>query len=330
MSMKESQIRKQSEVAYKQWAKQWRQHCVQHSQVPKKSLEDFRDTGLGKAILCVANGYSLEENIDVIKQHKDNVDIICCDKALGHLLDNGITPTFVVVCDANVNYDKYLKPWKDKLGETTLFINACGNPEWTFGANWKDIYMFVNKDIIESEKEFSLLSGCQNVIIAGTNVSNAMLILLTQCENKKQENFFGYDKYVLIGYDYSWKHGGKYYAFSEDGGGKDLYMRHLHMYAEDGTPLYTSGNLWFSKNWLDNYIKTFSLPVIQTAKHSVLQFGSTKDLAHQLKYSGAKDSAKVYKLLKSERARGIEVLKKIDFTINDIQRKQRLNFLQSI
>lgn len=330
MNMNENQIRKQSEVAYKQWAKQWREHCVEHSKVPQKSFEDFRDVGMGRAILCIANGYSFEENIELIKKHNKNVDIMCCDKALGHLLDHGIKPTYVVVCDANVDYKRYLEPWKDQLNESILFINACANPKWTFGANWKEIYTFVNKDIIQSEKEFSELSGCKNVIIAGTNVSNAMLILLTQCENNNRQNFFGYDKYILLGYDYSWKYGGKYYAFNEDGDGKDLYMRHLHMYANDGTPLYTSGNLWFSKNWIENYIKTFSLPVIQTAPHSVLQFGPTKDLAYQLQYSGAKDSGKVYKLLRAERTRGIEVLKKIDYTINEIQKKQRLNFLQSI
>lgn len=327
--MNSEQILRQSQVAYKQWAEQWRRHASEHKSYEKKPINDFKDIGVGKAILCVANGYSFEEQIETIKEQAANVDIMACDKSLGHLLDNGIKPTYVVVCDANVEYEKYLAPYEEQLQDTILFINVCANPEWTRNGNWKEIYFFVNKDIIQSEKEFSELSGCQNVIIAGTNVSNAMLILLTQCENNNKRNFFNYDKMILIGFDYSWKFGGNYYAFNKDGGGKDKYMCHMHLYADDGTPIYTSGNLWFSKNWIFEYIKTFSLPVVQTAAHSVLQFGPAKDLGYQMSYEAKKDDGPVLKLLKAEKERGLKVLENINYTINEIERRHWMSFLKS-
>lgn len=97
----------------------------------KNKLSDLEFSGIGKAILLVANGYSLEENMHTIKENKDKVDIICCDKTLGHLINNGIEPTYCLVCDANVDYEKYLKPFEDKLKNTILLINVCANPLWS-------------------------------------------------------------------------------------------------------------------------------------------------------------------------------------------------------
>jgi len=161
-----NQVMKQSKAAYGQWAPQWREHAKIHSKFKMNSLLDLENTGIGKAILSCANGYSLEENIEVIKENKDKVDILCCDKSLGHLLDNGIEPTYCMVCDANVDYDKYLLKWKDKLKNTILLINVCANPKWTEGIEWKKIYFFINKDIIQSELEFRSVYAKLNHLIS--------------------------------------------------------------------------------------------------------------------------------------------------------------------
>lgn len=181
--MNDKMIRAQSEAAYKQWAPQWRKHTKENSIFEMKSIHELENHGVGRAVLCVANGYSFEENIETIKKYQHNVDIFACDKTMGHLLDNGITPKFVMMCDANVDYEKYMAPYKDKLQDIILIANICGNPEWTKNGNWKDKYFFINKDILGSEKEFSEMSGCTNFIPAGTNVSNAMVVMLTQSDN---------------------------------------------------------------------------------------------------------------------------------------------------
>lgn len=301
--MNDQTIRQQSNAAYGQWAVQWRKHAVTHSAYKQKPLADFENVGVGRAVLCVANGFSFEEQIETLKKYQHNVDILCCDKTLGHLLDNGIIPTYCMVCDANVNYEKYLKPYEEKLRKTTLFINVCANPEWSENGNWKDKYFFVNQDIIDSHLEFSKLSGCKNFMPAGTNVSNAMVILLSQSDNTARRNVFGYDKILLLGYDYSWKFGGKYYAFNEDGNGKAQYMRHSYAVTPSGAFCYTSGNLAFSKEWLAKYVGAFNLPVLQCAPDSILQFGKSAKLEEQMQYSHKpEDRARVRDMVKELRA----------------------------
>jgi hypothetical protein len=274
----------QSQAAYKQWCVQWRGHAVEHSSYNMKPMRDFENLGVGRAVLCVANGYSFEEGIDIIKKYQHNVDILACDKTFGHLVSHGIKPKYLMVCDANVNYEKFLEPYLEHTSDTILFANVCSNPKWS-KANWKDKYFFVNKDILKSELEFSKLSGCNNFIPAGTNVSNAMVVLLTQSDNDGRKNFFGYDKILLIGYDYCWRHGKKYYAFDEDGNLKTNYMCHSYITIHSGSFGYTSGNLSFSAEWLAEYAKAFKLPLIQCTKETItsnIQFG---DLEKQLQYS---------------------------------------------
>lgn len=264
----------------------WRKYAREHAKLaPHKNISDFQNSGVGKAIVLVANGASFEEQIEVLKAHKNEVDIMCCDKTLGHLIDNGITPTFCLVADCKINYEKYMKPWEDKLNKTTLFMNVTANPQWSFNGNWKSKYFFVNFDVLRTEKEFSALAGgCPNQIAAGTNVSNAMMIFVTQSDNKARRNFFGYDKIILLGFDYSWRPEGSYYAFDKTGKGKHNYMRHVYAVNRNAEMVYTSSNLLFSAQWLENYLKIFKLPVVNCSVNGILGGAPTRPLAEQLPY----------------------------------------------
>lgn len=328
--MNDKMIRSQSEAAYKQWAEQWRDHAKQNSKFFMKSLEDFENTGVGRAVLCVANGYSFEENIELIKKHKDRIDILACDKTMGHLLDSGIKPKFVMMCDANVDYDKYMAKWKDQLQDTILLANVCGNPKWADNGNWKDKYFFINKDILESEKEFSAISGCQNFIPAGTNVSNAMVVILTQSDNTGRRNFFNYDKILCIGYDYSWRWDGKYYSFDQDGGKKHQYMRHIYLNTTDGDFAYTSGNLQFSAQWFETYVKAFNLPVVICTGKSILHKLKTAKLEEQIQYEYKPKDSKVvrdaYKALREINKQK----QKLEQTISNTQGEHWQAFLCSV
>jgi hypothetical protein len=308
-------------MAYMQWSKQWREHAHKHKGVAFKSFEDFRNVGIGKAVVCVANGYSFEENLETLKANQHNVDIFACDKTLGHLLDNGIKPTYCIVCDANVNYEKYLKPWEDQLQDTILFQNVCGNPKWTFNGNWKDRYFYVNKDVMNYEREFAALSGCNNLVTAGTNVSNMMIVLLTQCDNDKRQNLFGYDKILMVGFDYSWKFGGKYYAFDEKGGGKYHYMRHIYGVSQSGKLIFTSNNLSSSGSWLELYVKAYKVPVVQCSQDALYMFGKPGKLDEQIKYRHKPDDAPTVIGMVNER-RGLEKrLAELDNGLRDIARE---------
>jgi len=322
--MNHDQIVKQSKSAYNQWCKQWREHASFHKQYKMKSFDDFRNVGIGKAILLVANGYSFEENIETIKKHADNVDIMACDKTIGHLIDAGINPKYMLVCDANVSYEKYLKPWEDKLQNTILIQNVCGNPEWTKHGNWKDRYFYVNKDVMEYEKEFMALSGCVNQVTAGTNVSNMMVVMLTQCDNNRHQNLFAYDKMLLIGFDYSWRFDGKYYAFDHEANGKRYYMRHVYGTSKKGKLLFSSNNLSASASWLKLYLDAFKIKAIQCGHDAMMEYGGFGDLEDQMKYRHkASDRGRVDNLL-NERSSLESRMKWIDNNLKDISRDHYL------
>lgn len=314
MSLTPDAIKQQSLSAYNQWAVQWRAQAKEHYREKHNNLKDFQNHGIGKACLLVGNGYSFEENIETIKKHQDNVDIVACDKSMGGLLDNGITPDFVLLCDANVSYEKYMKPYEDKLKDTILFSNVCANPDWTRGGKWKDKYFFVNEDVLKSEVEFSKISNCYNFIPAATNVTGAMSVFMTQSNNNGRNNFFGYDKILMIGFDYCWRPDGGYYAFDHEGGGKRNYMKHVGAISYDGQYIQTSNNLLFSAKWLDKYIRTFSLPFVQCGKGCLLSGAVKGDLEKHIQYSYRAEDREEIRSAMSE-------LSKLDLLRNKLNNK---------
>jgi hypothetical protein len=249
-------------------------------------MEQLRNIGIGRAMLIVATGYSLEQNIGTIQEHWKKIDIMCCDKSLGILLDHGITPKYCVIQDARVSFDLYLKKWANdpRIKEITAIINICANPEWSHRASWKKIIFHANRDAMGYEKEFMKAANCNNMVIAGTNVSNAMLVIATQCSEADRRNFMGYDKYVLIGFDYCWTFEGNYYAFNKDGNGKASYMRHLYMIDVHGQEVYTSTNLHQSAVWGQSYVKNYMLPVVNCSNQTLLGVGKQFNLAEQMQY----------------------------------------------
>jgi len=295
------QILDQSNCAYNEWCVKWREHAIKHSKLKQPSLEDFRNIGIGKVIVLVANGASLEKHMDIIKENKDNIDIMVCDKSLGHLIKQGIKPKYCIMADAKVSYETYCEPYKDSLKETTLFANACGNPKWAFEADWKNIYFYINKDVIQSEIEFQKLSGCPNIIPAGSNVSNAMVIFVTQSCNEGRQNFFGYDIILLSGFDYSWLPDGNYYAYDKEANGKYYYMNHVSALNQNCDLVYTSHNLAFSAKWLYGYVTTFKLPVVQCSHDSLLPLPWSGPIDKYITYNyHCEDAGTMIKLDKSK------------------------------
>lgn len=327
--LSKDEIVMQSNAALTQWGPQWEEHAKEHSKYQMRPFSDFQNIGVGKVLLLVANGYSFEENIETIKKYRDNVDIMACDKTIGHLIENGIRPDYCMVCDANVNYEKYLEPYKDELYKTTLFMNVCGNPLWT-REKWKKTYFFVNMDAIKSEGKFMKLSGCKNTIAAATNVSGAMVVLATQSNNQGRNNYFGYDKIVLIGFDYSWRPGGNYYSFDPAADGKRNYMSHIYMPDRGGEMIDTSHNLLFSARWLTDYINAFQLPVVSGTTHTIVGSIKCNDLESELQYRyKPEDGQKVRKMVAELRHHKLQT-EKLTGKLNAMGQDHWQNYLESV
>ncbi len=269
------EVRVQSKAVYAQFGESlWIPNAKKNALLKNHDMNELQHSGIGKFAVLVAMGASLEKNIEMLKQYRDRIDIICCDKAFGPLYDHGIKADMVVVADASIPY-KYIQDHIQYTEGVKLFATPYANTEWTH--NWKGpIYFYVNQDAIETEQVFKPIIGNTRIIPASSNVSNAMLVLWTNCEGKKNENWGGYEAYYLVGYDYSWPLNGNYYAWNNPIP-KRNYMNHRTLIDMAGNVVFTSENLLFSCKWLISYVTTFDLPVFNSSLQGLL------DIPHKVR-----------------------------------------------
>ena len=276
------EVRTQSMSVWKQFGENlWIPNSKKNATLPREDINKLQHSGIGKFAVLVAMGSSVEDNIQVLKENRHKIDIIACDKAFGPLLDHGVKADYVVVADAGIPYrfiEKYIKDTKD----VSLLATPYANTEWT--TNWLGKrYFYVNQDAIESERIFApIMADRYRIIPASSNVSNAMSVLWTNCENKKNENWGGYESYYLIGYDYSWPVNGNYYAW-DNPIPKRHYMNHRTILDMTGSPVFTSENLLFSCKWMISYVTTFQLPIINCSGKGILDIPLKLKLSDALK-----------------------------------------------
>ena len=109
---------------------------------------------VNEPILCVGNGPSLAENIDLIKDFKGT--IICCDICLVKLLQHNIIPKFVITIDSHDWYIKFIdNPLVDKYADQIILISsATVSPK--FLARWPGKIVFFMSYIDDSNKPLSV------------------------------------------------------------------------------------------------------------------------------------------------------------------------------
>src|SRR3990167_7123206 len=105
-------VKKQSTAVFKQFGEsKWKPFAYDNVNcINQRSCDELKNIGVGKVLVSVAMGASLEDHIETLKSYRDRFDIIACDKAFGVLLDHGITPDFVMLCDCNIPY-KWMEPY---------------------------------------------------------------------------------------------------------------------------------------------------------------------------------------------------------------------------
>lgn len=273
--------KRQSLSVYGQFGESlWIPNAKENAKLERLNSNDLQNVGLGKCLLLVAMGASLEEEIETIKKYRDRVDILACDKAFVPLMEHGVTPDYVMVCDASIPA-RYFETHVLKTKTIKLLATPYANTLWT--KPWLGPrYFFVNKDAIESEKIFIEIMGRETrVIPASSNVSNAMVVFMTGCDETKRINWAGYERYFLIGYDYSWQLTGNYYAWN-DPKPKRYYMHHITSHDMNGNIIFTSGNLMFSARWLYDYLRMHKLPVYNCSKRGILQIANQSTLETEL------------------------------------------------
>ena len=91
-------------------------------------LSDLQDKFAGQAALVAAAGPSLLENIDFIKNNRQKFVIFAVNKALRTLINNGITPDFVVGVDARF-VNKTFMGLEEQLANINCIVNINSDSE---------------------------------------------------------------------------------------------------------------------------------------------------------------------------------------------------------
>ena len=260
----------QSNQVFNQFGEsKWIPFAKENAKLKRRNSNELKNSGIGKVMVSVAMGESTENALPHLKKYRDRYILLTCDKGFGALLEHGVKADYVMICDANIPY-KWLEPYVNETKDVNLISTVYGNIEWT--TKWLgEKYFFINKDAIDSQKRFIPIFGDDSIRIipASTNVSNAMIVFMTGGDDTNNINWAGYDKYLLTGYDYSWRPFGNYYAWS-DPKPKRYYMTHRTIRDLNNQKCLTSENLFFSAKWMYSYLTTFNFPVINCSGRGLL------------------------------------------------------------
>ena len=273
-------VKKQSQAVWGQFGEsKWLPFSKENAKLEQRPAHELRLNGMGKFCVLAAMGESLQDAIPTLKKYRDRFDLVTCDKGFGVLLEQGIKADFVQLADCNIPFDKWLKPYVKETEGVKLLATCYANTEWTTA--WKGPrYFYVNRDAIDSQNKFiPIMPKGLRTIPAGSNVSNAMVIFQLGIDEFSQANWAGYEEYLLVGYDYSWRtrspetsqdvKQGNYYAFN-DTYPKRAYMQHRTLLDINGEIAHTSENLMFSAKWLYSYVTAYNLPVTNCSGRGIL------------------------------------------------------------
>lgn len=260
------EVKRQSQAVFGQFGRsKWIPFAKENAKHPnRRDAKELSGVGVGKTLLLVGMGASLEKQADTILKYRDRIDIVTCDKGFQALKENvGIKPDYVMVCDCNVVWQKWGPKEEDTEG-VKMLATPYANLDWT--RKWRGpIYFYVNRDAIDTQDIFTEIMGPgTRMIPASSNVSNAQLVFFLGLDEWNPSPFAGYEQYILAGYDYSWKPDGNYYAWANPVP-KRNYMNHRIIRDNSGELCFSSDNLVFSARWLSHYLKAFPTPVINVS-----------------------------------------------------------------
>lgn len=143
-----------------------------------KSVDVSRMVGLLKGVpgIAVGAGPSLRKNAEVLAGVQRQYPLFCSDRALRRVAEYGITPQFVVVCDAQDRVADFLKDYD--TGEMVLLATTFASPK-VLALPWERRVFFnmLDLDTKFSEASMNLTEHRVGMIPGSVIVGNACFIL---------------------------------------------------------------------------------------------------------------------------------------------------------
>lgn len=203
-------------------------------------LKEYR----GRPFLLISAGPSLTKQLPLIKQFKDNREIIigCVGTALKPLLAEAITPDFVMVSDPLDNIFKQIDGVETK--NLTLFYLST--------ANYRTVSFFRGKRYIVWQSEYDLARNeagkrQESLVETGGSVATCLLDLMVK---------MGASKIALVGQDLAYTGGVSHAVSTTDYRSiqQEVTQYEIDNYYLNGK-VPTSKNLMIYLNWFERYSK---------------------------------------------------------------------------
>ena len=115
-------IRRQSNAVYAQFGEStWKPNARINAGLRRCDTNALQNSGIGRVLVSAAMGESTEEAMPVLAKYREKFDLIVNDKAFGYFVDRGITPDYVMLCDAGIRYD-WIAKYVDKTELSLIHI----------------------------------------------------------------------------------------------------------------------------------------------------------------------------------------------------------------
>ena len=155
----------------------------------------------GKPFVLVAAGPSLDKNITYLKEVQDKCVILCAEVILFKLVENGITPDFVVTIDPSEQFVRFLKDIDTK--NLTYICPTTVHP--SVMQEWQGKIIFFGQEDHKSSAKEALLSkialpGCKRLF-------NRYFVGATMFQ---LANLLHASSIALVGYDFAFSDGKAY------------------------------------------------------------------------------------------------------------------------
>lgn len=166
-------------------------------------LSDLEDKFAGQTALIVGAGPSLNDNIAKIQANRNKFVIFAVNKVVKYLLQNGITPDFVVALDAN-NMEKTLSGLEASLSRANCIIDIRTDSAVTSKGFNKIFVNFSETDFFI--KKLAKYNSYMKFYESGGTASTLALVASAK---------MGFSKIVLVGVDLAFKDN-QIYAYGEN------------------------------------------------------------------------------------------------------------------
>lgn len=155
------------------------------------SVERLGDILKGMPAIVVGAGPSLQKNIDLLAEAGNRYPLFCCDRALAKAVERGITPQFVIVCDAQDVVADFLAP--HDTSKIVLLATTFTSPK-VLALPWLKRVFFNMLDIDTKFSEASMnLTEKRIGMIPGTVIVGNAAFVLAKLAGCNPVTFVGND-----------------------------------------------------------------------------------------------------------------------------------------